>query len=181
MVDARGSLLAVLVALGVAGCTGSSSPPRPDEDEGVRLSVRTVSGQEGMSSSERAAAESAVGEVVSRYLSAAFLREHPRTDFVRALDVFTPGAAALAARDLDLLTASGVEDLQRVTPTALAVRLSWYVVEGRPLAATARVRFDLEGDTAGSTSTDLSLDGRLLLRRDDDSWAVFGYDVRGTS
>jgi hypothetical protein len=175
-----GPLVAVLILLLLAGCTASPSRPRPDPDDEESLVVRTVSGEGRMSAASRAAAESEVGELLSRYLSAAFLGDHPRRDYVRALDVFTDGAAALAARDLDVLTAAGIEDAEKVTATDLDADLSWLVVDHAPVAASARVRFMFDA-RAGGDDEEVGLDGRLLLVRRDEGWSVFGYDVAGTT
>jgi hypothetical protein len=171
----------LVVAILLAGCTPSSPrPQQPDPDEQVRLAVTTVSGRSQMSAAARSTAESAVGEVLSRYLSAAYLGDHPRTDYVRALEVFTDGAATLAARDLDVLTAAGLEDVQEVRATTLEADLSWFVVDRRPVAATARVRFDFD-TRSEDESAEAGLAGRLMLVRRGDSWAVFGYDVADPS
>lgn len=171
-----GRLVVLVVALPLAGCTSSPPRQRPDPDDQVSLAVRTVSGADRLSAESRSAAESAVGDLLSRYLSAAFLGDHPRSDYVRALDLFTDGAAALAARDLDVLTAAGLEDAEEITPTGLDADLSWFVVDRRPVAASVRVRFAFDALAAGKKK-DLGLDGRLLLERRGGTWSVFGYDV----
>ena len=176
-----GPLVVAILLCSTAGCTTSGPrPQQPDPAEQVRLAVTSVSGGSQMSAASRSTAESAVGEVLSRYLSAAYLGDHPRTDYVRALEVFTDRAAALAARDLDVLTAAGLQDLQEVRATALEADLSWFVVDRRPVAATARVRFDFDTESEDG-SAEAGLDGRLMLVRRGDSWAVFGYDVADPS
>ncbi len=73
---------------------------------------------------------------------------HPRTGYIQALDGFTDGAAELAARDLDVLTASGVEDLTAVRATRLDTDLSLYVVDGDVARGDGEGALRLRRDTA---------------------------------
>ena len=76
------------------------------------------------------------------------------------------GAATLAARDLDVLTASGVDDLTAVRATRLDSALSLFVVDGDALGATAQVQFAFDATTKDESAQRLVLDGRLLLMPD---------------
>jgi hypothetical protein len=121
--------------------------------------------------------ESEVGDVLSEYVVRAFLGDYPREDFVRAFDSFTSGAARYAAGDIDVLTASSLEEVTAVTATALEARLSSIAADTDVIGATAHVEFRFEAtDDAGETHP-LSLTGRFMLQHDQDTWSVFGYDV----
>ncbi len=178
MARARQGILATVVVLLLSGCT---DPPAgdgpPQEPESAALRMTTETGGNQLPEDQRTDVESAIGEVLSAYVVEAFLGDHPRTGYLPALDGFTDGAATLAARHLDVLTASGIEDLTAVRATRLDSDLSLYVVDGEALGATARVEFAFDATKADESSQRLSLSGRLLLSRSRDGWAVFGYDV----
>jgi hypothetical protein len=168
----------VLVALVLGGCTEAPADDRPPADpESVALRMTTATGGDDLPDDERTDVESAIGGVLSEFVTEAYLGDHPRSGFLGALDVFTDGAATLAARDLDVLTASGVDDLTAVRATRLDSALSLYVVDGDALGATAQVQFAFDATTSDESAQRLVLDGRLLLIRTRNGWAVFGYDV----
>lgn len=166
----------VLTAAGLAGCT--SSPPAPEgQGEPIALAVTIVHGGDTLDEQAQAELESEVGDVLSEYVVRAFLGDYPREDFVRAFDSFTSGAARYAAGDIDVLTASSLDDVTAVTATALEARLSFIVADTNVIGATAHVEFRFEAtDDAGETHP-LSLTGRFMLQHDQDTWSVFGYDV----
>jgi hypothetical protein len=172
----RAGSLGVLV--GLTACT-AAGPPAPVSDEGERvaLSVTTAKGAQQLSAADRAAAEGAVGAVLSRYLVGGFLGDYPRERFVQALDDFTPRAAALAARDLDVVTNARVGDATEVVPRRLDARLSLLVRDGDVIGATAYVDVDLEATMPDGETRDVTLDGRLLLQEQRGRWSVFGFDV----
>ena len=115
--------------------------------------------------------------MLSQYVGAAYLGDHPRSGYLGALARFTDGAAELAARDLDVLTASDDVEFSSVLATRLDTDLSLYVVDGNALGATARVHFAFDATTEEDSIQELTLDGRLMLTPTRDAWAVFGYDV----
>jgi hypothetical protein len=170
-------LTATAFALALSGCTGSAPDAAPDDPDSVALRITTKTGGGRMPEDDRADVESAIGAVLSQYVGAAYLGDHPRSGYLEALARFTDGAAELAARDLDVLTASGDDEFSSVLATRLDTDLSLYVVDGAALGATARVHFTFDATTAGDTPQELRLDGRLMLTPTRDGWAVFGYDV----
>jgi hypothetical protein len=170
---------ALLVAL--AGCTSPSpAPPQPSSDgEPVALRVTTApGGARQLSSTERSELEGAVGEVLTGYLVSSYLGDYPRDRFVESFDVFTGGAADLAARDLDVLTGSRISDATAVRPRSLEAELYFGVRDGDVFGATAHIDFALEATIDGTTQ-DVSLTGRLMLTEQDGRWAVFGFDLAG--
>ena len=167
-------LAIVTVVLG--GCTEETPPDEPVPSS-VALGVETISGAEGLDDTTRTALETAVGDVLSGYVSRAFLGDFPREEFVPAFESFTSGAARRAAQDIDRLTASPVQDATAVRATQLDARLSFLVQGERPLGATATVNFDFEATMADGTVRPLSLQGRLMLDQRGGAWSVFGYDV----
>lgn len=168
--------LVLLVAL--TSCTSQEPPasPRGEQDE-VALSVTTARGAQQLSAADRTEVEGAVGEVLSSYLVGGFLGDYPRERFVQAFDDFTPRGAGIAARDIDVLTASRIGKATEVTPRSLDARLSLLVHEGEVIGATAYVDVELEA-TMDDTTRDVTLDGRLMLQAQDGRWSVFGFDVR---
>ena len=173
-------LLALLPAL--TSCTGSA--PGPSEpsasSEEVVLRVTTAdSSAMGLSDAERTELEDAVGEVLSGYLVAGFLGDYPRDRFVGAFSDFTSDAAALAARDIQVLTASRVGDAESVRPRRLDAVLSFLVVDGEAVGATAHVDVALDAVMPGGETRSVTLTGRLMLAEHQGDWSVFGFDVAG--
>ena len=170
-------LLGTAVALVLTGCTDPPPDALPADPDSVALRITTATGGGRMDEDDRADVESAIGAVLSQYVGAAYLGDHPRSGYLRALARFTDGAAELAARDLDVLTASDDDEFSSVLATRLDTDLSLYVVDGDALGATARVHFAFDATTAEDTTQKLRLDGRLMLTPTRNGWAVFGYDV----
>jgi len=166
----------LLVVLALVGCTADAPPSRVDREE-VALRVTTVHGDQQLSDAQRAEVEGAVGEVLSHYLVGGFLGDYPRERFVQAFDDFTPRAAALATRDITVLTAARVGDATEVTPRRLDARLSLLVRDGVVIGATAFVDVDLEAVMPGGETQDVTLDGRLMLQEQRGRWSVYGFDV----
>ena len=140
--------------------------------------MQTVSGAERLDEQTRTKVEGAVGEVLSDYVVEAFLGEFPRQEFVRSFESFTSGAARDAARDIDLLTAATVSDATAVRATDLGARLSFLTQGGDVHGGTAKVHFALEATMEDGSTRPLVLDGRFLLDADEETWSIFGYDVR---
>jgi hypothetical protein len=173
--------VAGVLVVALAGCTSPSpAPPQPSSDgEPVALRVTTApGGARQLSSTERSELEGAVGEVLTGYLVSSYLGEYPRDRFVESFDVFTGGAADLAARDLDVLTGSRISDATAVRPRSLEAELYFGVEGGDVFGATAHIDFALEATIDGTTQ-DVSLTGRLMLTEQDGRWAVFGFDLAG--
>jgi hypothetical protein len=173
----RGVVVAVLAALAlVGGCTDETTPQEPAPPS-VALSVETISGAEDIDDSARTAMETAIGDVLSGYVTQAFLGDFPRREFVPAFESFTAGAAQHAAQDIDLLTASPVQDATAVRATRLDARLSFLVLDGQEIGATAAVKFGFEATMEDGATRPVTLQGRFMLGEDAGAWSVFGYDV----
>lgn len=178
--SARAAALTTLLVL--TSCTGSppAQPGPSAEGDQVALRITTApGGARGLSSPERTGLESAVGEMLSRYLVNGFLGEYPRERFVESFDDFTSGGAALAARDIGVLTASRVGDATDVRPRTLEAELYFLVDDGDVLGATAHLDLALEATMAGGESRTLTRTGRLMLTEERGRWSVFGFDVAG--
>lgn len=171
-------VVVVLLTLFLAACESGAPTDDPSPSErSVALSVETVAGGAGIEDSERTDMETAIGDVLSSYVVSAFLGDFPRREFVPAFESFTSGAAQQAALDIDQLTASPVQDATAMRATQLDARLSFLTQGDTPYGATAAVRFAFEATMADGRTRDVSLRGRFLLERDQDTWSVFGYDV----
>ena len=169
------SLLAGLTAIVALLPACTPDEPRPDGPTTAPLRVTTQRGS-GLSEDARARAESQVGDVLARYVQAGFLGDFPRSDFVPAFADFTSGAAEQAVSDIDVLTATRYSEARGVRATRLEADLSFYVVDGEAVGATAWIRFDFEIDRG--SPREASLQGRLVLVRRHQRWSVFVYDVQ---
>ena len=170
------TLLAVAITMAlVTACTSEGSGPSGTDTTSAALRVTTVAGS-GLSEATRAALESEVSDVLARYVEAGFLGDYPRGDFVRGFADFTSGAAEQAVGDIDVLTAARFEDASSVRATDLGAKLSFLVVDGEAVGATAWIDFTFAID-GGATPKTAALAGRLVLDVRDDRWSVFGYDV----
>lgn len=171
-----------VLALVLTSCTGSAPGPAAPGESGEQVALRVTTadgGARGLSDAERTDLEGALGEVLSRYLVQGFLGDYPRERFVGAFADFTGNAAALAARDIHVLTASRVGDAESVRPRRLDAVLSFLVVDGEAIGATAHVDVALEADVGGGRTRDVTLEGRLMLAGSRGRWTVFGFDVDG--
>jgi hypothetical protein len=175
----RGFVVVVLAMLAlVAACTDGTAPPgSPSPSPSVALSVETVNGAEDIDESRRTAMETAIGDVLSGYVTHAFLGDFPRQEFVPAFESFTSGAAQRAARDIDRLTATPVQDATAMRATRLDARLSFLVLDGEEVGATAAVKFAFEATMDDGATRPVLLQGRFMLEEDGGEWSVFGYDV----
>jgi hypothetical protein len=173
--------VAVAVAVLAAGCS-TGTPPDDEETptaDSAALRVQTVTGAERLDEATRAGIEGAVGDVLSDYVVQAFLWDFPRQEFVQAFESFTSVAARKATRDIDHLTAATVRDATDVRATELDARLSFLDRSGDVLGATAAVHFTFEATMEDGSTRPLALDGRFMLEAgDDETWSIFGYDVR---
>lgn len=174
----RAAGAAVAVAWLATACSAGAPPRDTDTPEAAALKVRTVTGAEPLDERTRADVEGAVGDVLSAYVVEAFLGEYPREEFVRSFESFTGEAARDAAGDIDLLTAAAVPDATAVLATELDARLS-FLTEGRTVhGGTATVHFAFEATRADGSTQPITLDGRFMMEAEEDTWSVFGYDVR---
>lgn len=167
-------LFAVVVATAlVAAC--SSRESGPDTPSAVALRVTSHHGR-GLDEVARARYESEVSDVLARYVSTGFLGDYPRGEFVQTFADFTSGAARQAVGDIDVLTAARFAGADSVRATGLRANLSFYVVDGKAVGATAWIDFAFGIKDRGDAKT-ATLAGRLVLDRHGDRWSVFGYDV----
>jgi hypothetical protein len=178
----HGLLLAVLCALLLTGCPGSSQEPaEPGEtgesaDDQAALQIELAEGDDDLGREARNEVQRQVGDVLSTYVVAAFLGDYPRDDFVDSLSVFTSGAADNAARDLDLLTARRYGDAEGVRAEQLRARVSVFAADDEAAGASADVRFRFTVDD-GDQSRTFRMVGRVSLVREVDDWRIFAYDV----
>lgn len=167
---------AVTLALTMAGCPADPTEPnRPDPE--VALELTLAGGARDMTPRARDQLVADVGDALTSYVIGAFLGDYPRDDFVAALNAFTGKAAQEAAEDLDLLTASGLEDTTAVTASRLVASITAFAPDGEVGGASAEIDFAFEVATSGGTSHGLTLDGRLVLTPEQGTWKIFGYDV----
>jgi hypothetical protein len=173
--------LVTLLVVAIAGsllsaCTSEGSgPPDTDNPTATALRVTTVTGS-GLSEDARARLESDVSDVLARYVQAGFLGDYPRGGFVQSFADFTSRAAEQAVGDIDVLTAARYENADSVRATDLGAKLSFYVVDGKAVGATAWIHFAFDVDDHGQPRTAI-LAGRLVLDRRDGRWSVFAYQV----
>lgn len=171
-------ILAVLPACTDAGGDQPAATPTPQSTsptttlEPFRLeaAVTRVAGRLPDRRRERVARQA--GQVVERYVQAAFLSAPPANAFAG----FTRGARREARQDRRLLTAAGFGGRAQVTARHAAAYLSVLAPRGRVVGATARLEVDLRVDRAGQART-VRLRGRLMLTPTPQGWRVFGYDV----
>jgi hypothetical protein len=173
-----GGVVVALLALLLTACDGGSPSSGPaSAAPSAALSVETVAGAAQIDDATRTSMETAIGDVLSRYVVRAFLGEFPRREFVPAFESFTSGAAREAALDIDRLTASRVQDATAMRATLLDADLSFLTQDDTVHGATAKVRFAFEATMADGQTRPVTLEGRFMLEHDDDTWSVFGYDV----
>ena len=167
-------LLAGILTTTLLACTGDdSSPPEPDAPSDTPLRVSTLTGA-GIDEDTRARLESEVSEVLADYVVGSFLGDYPRGDFVQGLADFTNRAAGLAVGDIEQVTASRFEQASSVRAEQLDAELSFLVIDGEAVGASAWVDFDFEVEQDGELLT-ARLSGRLSLDLRDGRWVVFGY------
>lgn len=172
------TLLVVLLALpGWAACSADPAEPPPPTAASVPLQVRTVAATGALDEGLRRRLEADVGEMLSEYVVNAFLGRYPRQGFVRSFDSFTSEAARYAVRDIGVLTAAPLADARSVRATKLEAGMSFLIHDGDVIGATATVRFRFAATLADGDAQPISLRGRLMLREDDDTWSIFGYDL----
>jgi hypothetical protein len=164
----------VVVAIAVVAACGSRESG-PDAPRAVALRVTSHPGH-GLDEAARARVESEVSDVLARYVSTGFLGDYPRGEFVQSFADFTSGAARQAVGDIDVLTAARFAQADSVRATDLTAHLSFYVVDGKAVGATAWIDFAFDIQDRGNVKT-ANLAGRLVLDRSGDRWSVFGYDV----
>lgn len=100
--------------------------------------------------------------------------------FPEALAAFSGPAAGRARRDIDDLTLGSAAAIVRsVRPKAGGLAVRFLLDDGRPLAAVARTSFAATATLQEGGTLRIVHRGRYLLRRQQDGWAIVGYDVDG--
>ncbi|WP_139980894.1 hypothetical protein [Nocardioides litoris] len=183
--------LAVAAVL-LTGCSGGDdSPGGPPGSSGgggasasglaeTTATVRTVSGGKLSAKAQRTMTQELTA-VVDAWFDAAYLGgEYPRDDFDDAFPGFTPGAAARAQGDRQLMSNRGVgPTTYAVAATTRQVEIDTLAEKGR--TSTASVQFELGMDRTGETGSVRSevVTGHLYLTKSKGKgWQVFGYDVQ---
>lgn len=180
---------ALVAGLLLAGCTGGGdgtggarqAPPSPTvsraraDPTALVVQVRRVTGR--LPGTQRAAVADTVGRVVDGWLEAAYLGEFPRTGTTTPFADFTPGAAARARRQRDLMSNAGLAArIDAARPVRRRAWLDVLAVGRRAVGVTARV--ELVFATTGQVTGSHRVLGTLALTPDGQGWRVFGFEVR---
>jgi hypothetical protein len=189
-------LLAGLLLVPLAGCTGEvdkpapTSAPTPAVSTGAAptltpraapMAVRVTRVAGRLPAKSRASLERNVGRTLRSYVQAAYV-DGAGSDYAHAFDTFSKDAARSARHDRRFLTGAALgEDAADGSATVVPVRQkAWLsVLAPNRVAAgvTARVLLDLlvDGDREDRL---VRVEGRLLLtRKKGGGWQIFGYDV----
>jgi hypothetical protein len=151
------------------GASGSAAPSVP-----TKAKVREVTGR--LSQHRRHAVLADVTSVVDGWWDAAYLTPGAGDHLFPG---FTHGAAKLATRDRQIMTAAAYPD-GATDPVAVrrAVLVDILAVRGRAVGVTAKVALGVR--TSGDTDRVVAVRGLLQLSHEDGGWRVFGYDVTAT-
>lgn len=175
------SLLAACLLLG--GCTASDDGPRAADSSSAppEVELTTTLGKVAgyTSETDRAAALTAIGEVVGGWFDAAYVGgDYPRTDFADAWPGFTPGAARLAARDQALTSNAAIgPQIDGVDVTTEAVEVDLVGAPGTGELVGATARFRLVFATSGDLVQTEEVGGRLSLAPIAGGWQILAYDL----
>ena len=184
--------LVALAALCVTGCSGGGEPSpdaspasptvelsEPTDAPTLEVEPVTRSGSivGRLPRKDRARVERAIADRAVRFLNAAYLAgDYPRGDFRDAYPGFTGGAAQAARHDRALLTNQPIgQRIEKVTPTAIGVKVDLLAVNKHAVASTAHV--ELAFRTSGKVQKRVRVQGRLLLTKKDGRWKIFAYDL----
>lgn len=179
------SVVALVLFAGAAGCDsgddiqGDEEAPTSDRAPDVPA-VATVTTLQHignrLDAEHRAKVKTRVTEAVDAFFDGAYLGAFPRSDYSAAFEGFTPGAAADAQADLDIMTSSAISDqIESATATKRRVTVDVLAFEGHPRGVTAH--FFLDFDTTGDLEASMRVRGDLYLSKVKGEWQVFGYDV----
>jgi hypothetical protein len=183
--SSAGSLLAVVLVLGVTGCDsgddiagnqdGGTSDHGTDA-AGVATVVTLQNVGQQLDAEHRARVKDGVTAVIDPWLEGAFLGDFPREGYTAAFAGFSTGAAEDAERDLDLLSNASIGDqIDTATATKRRVRVDVFAPAGHPRGVTAHVVLDFT--TAGDLEESMRVRGDLYLVKDKGEWKIFGYDI----
>jgi hypothetical protein len=176
------AVVAVVLVATLGACSGDDADPAPEASgspsEQAVPGVRTTATVERVTGrwdrDRRAPLRRQVTEAFDAWVDAAYLADGSADAFA----VFSEGAAALARRDRALMSNADLRGrFDSVTATDRKLRIDVLSAEGRAVGVTGRfvVVLALTGDGAERTDR---IAGRLLLRRAEHGWRVFGYEVK---
>jgi len=180
----RRVMLVVVLAVAVAvldGCTNGVDEPAPsDAGAGseaaappLRVVTRVTRVVGELPDDRRQALRLRAQAIVERYLRAAFLAEESGK---ASFPEFTQGARAVALRHADVLTRSGLRDVEDVVPRAATASVAVLAAHRRVAGATVRLAVRLRATVDGTTRA-LRIGGRLLLTPSGHGLEVFGFDL----
>lgn len=160
-----------------AGCSGGSDEPgtAPSSDASSTTSAPEVTTTTVIKTTsdrlpkkmQRQLTEAATS-VIDGWWDAAYL-----SDGDEPFASFTKGAARLAEKQSDVMTAEAYGD--GVTAIRRTVRLDVLAVRHKPVGVTAQVRFVFRA--SGETPQRVSVQGDVELARFGGAWQIFGFEV----
>lgn len=156
--------------------SSSSSGSAPDH-QGIDTTVEVgaVEGKLGKGPAHDVAAK--VAKVVDGWIDAAYVGgDYPRSDFGKVYPGFTPGAAALAAKQKALMSNATVGGkVDEVTAVRRVVSVDLLAPKGKAAGATAHVNLVIK--LSGDIDRTDQVRGRLALTPTKDGWRIFGFDI----
>lgn len=171
----------VLVA-GLGACSGGSdsdeedhggSPGTGGEARGVRTTATMGKVVGELDRDHRAPLRRKVTAAFDSWVDAAYLSAGGADAFA----AFSTDAAVLAERDRALMSNAALGDrADAVTAASRKLTIDALADGGRPVGVTGR--FVLVLELNGETGRTDRIAGRLLMRRGDGGWKIFGYDVK---
>lgn len=179
---AAAPVLALVIAVALAGCSGDDEGPdeagSPGETGSALETDARLGAIRGPITDKRAdKVLSDVTAVVERWSDQGYGGDYPRDDFAAAFGEFTKDARALASKQPAIMSNAQVGgDVEAVDLLKRVVRVDVAAPKGKAAGATARIRLKVSL-SGGVERTDV-VSGRLLLTPTKDGWKVFGFDVR---
>jgi hypothetical protein len=174
-------LSAVLVAT-LAACSGGGSDDDDSGDTGgtsageaipgvaTEVTFGKVTGK--LPQAHRAPLRKQVTKTFDAWVDSAYVAGKASDAFA----VFTKDAAGLAKRDPLMSNAALADRVDSVTATSRKLWIDVLADHGRAVGVTGRFVVVIELD--GQLQRTDRIAGRLLLRRGDHGWRIFGYNVK---
>lgn len=165
----------ILVLALSTGCSGDDEPDAPTssgspQPGAVRTTTKVSEITGALAKKDRQRVVKGVTRVVDGWFDAAFL-----DDAGNPFPGFTAGAAKLARRDADIMTAAGIEGAgEGVVAVRRRVTLDVLAARKRAVGVTAGVHLVLQ---AGDDGQRYVVRGTLQLERDKADWRIFGYRI----
>jgi hypothetical protein len=186
-------LLALVLALTAAGCSGDDQSSTPDEPSSSETKTAEKSLPQGLRRStieigqvagrlprrERRELVAEVGATVDRWFDRAWLSA-PLPRKADPFPAFTPAAERQARKERQVTTIRAVErPLGGVVPRTRSIRLDVLAPGGRPHAVTARIHLGVAAYDKKLERLEgrVVVSGRLMLAPVGKRWMVFGYDL----